>query len=68
MVPAIHMNDLGEHRAGVRAQVVGKDGNLVDDFLIEQGECGIHVINAPSPAATACLSIGNQIVEKLEKR
>lgn len=67
MVPSLQMGDLGLYRAGVRAQVVGKDGNLVDDFLIEQGECGIHVINAPSPAATACLSIGNQIVEKLEK-
>jgi len=66
MVPAIHMNDLGEYRAGVRAQVLGKDGNLVDDFLIEQGECGIHVINAPSPAATACLSIGKHIVDKLD--
>ncbi len=67
MVPSIQINDLGKQRAGVRAQVVGKDGNLVDDFLIEKGECGIHVINAPSPAATACLSIGKHIVDKLEE-
>lgn len=61
MVPSIQMNDLGEQRAGIRAQVVGKDGNLIDDFLIEQGNCGIHIINAPSPAATACLSISKYI-------
>lgn len=67
MVPSIQMNDLGAQRAGVRAQVVGKDGNLVDDFLIEKGECGIHVINAPSPAATACLSIGKTVIKELEK-
>lgn len=67
MVPSIQMNDLSEQRAGVRAQVVGKDGNLVDDFLIEKGECGIHVINAPYPAATACLSIGKTIIKELEK-
>lgn len=67
MVPSIQMNDLCAQWAGIRAQVVGKVGNLVDDFLIEKGECGIHVINAPSPAATACLSIGNNIVDKLEK-
>ena len=62
------MEDLGNHRSGVRAQVVDKSGNLVDDFLIEQGNCGIHVINAPSPAATACLSIGKTIIKELEKK
>lgn len=66
LVPTIEMNDLGKWRAGVRAQVVGRDGRLIDDFLIEKGECGIHIINAPSPAATACLSIGKSIVEKIE--
>ena len=66
MIPSLEMNDLGNHRAGVRAQVVDKSGNLVDDFLIERGNCGIHVINAPSPAATACLSIGKSIIEALE--
>lgn len=66
MIPSLEMKDLGNHRAGVRAQVVDKSGNLVDDFLIERGICGIHVINAPSPAATACLSIGKSIVEVLE--
>ena len=65
MVPSIKIDDLGAHRAGVRAQVVDKSGNLVDDFLIKKGNCGIHVINAPSPAATACLSIGKEIISQL---
>jgi L-2-hydroxyglutarate oxidase len=63
MIPSLEMKDLGNHRAGVRAQVVDKSGNLVDDFLIERGNCGVHVINAPSPAATASLSIAKQIVK-----
>lgn len=67
MVNSIQMNDLGVQQARVRAQVIGKDGNLLDDFLVKKGECGIHVINAPSPAATACLSIGKTIVEVLNK-
>lgn len=65
MVPSIELDDLGMHRAGVRAQVVDKSGNLVDDFLIKKGKCGIHVINAPSPAATASLSIANMIIEHI---
>jgi len=65
MVPSLTIDDLGAHRAGVRAQVVDKKGNLVDDFLIKKGNCGIHVINAPSPAATASLSIANMIIEHI---
>jgi L-2-hydroxyglutarate oxidase len=65
MVPSLEIDDLGAHRAGVRAQVVDNNGNLVDDFLIKKGNCGIHVINAPSPAATACLSIGREIISQL---
>jgi (S)-2-hydroxyglutarate dehydrogenase len=60
-------------RAGVRAQAVRPDGSLVDDFLfVEDGEPGrgeptvLHVLNAPSPAATAALPIGREIVSRLE--
>lgn len=48
--------------AGMRAQVVTKEGSLVDDFLIEQDGTAVHVVNAPSPAATASLAIGEWIV------
>ena len=67
IVPSIEFDDLGSHRAGVRAQVVDKSGNLVDDFMIKKGNCGIHVINAPSPAATACLSIAHEIIGRLKE-
>ena len=51
--------------AGVRAQALKKDGTLVDDFLIVEGERSVHVLNAPSPAATACIPIGEAIVERV---
>ena len=41
---------------------LGKDGNVIDDFRIQQNNKNIHVLNAPSPAATACLSIGDYIL------
>ena len=44
---------------------VDKDGNLVDDFLFEEGENSLHVLNSPSPAATASLAIGESIVSKI---
>jgi len=47
--------------AGVRAQALDTKGNLVDDFLIVEGERMVHVLNAPSPAATASISIGQKI-------
>ena len=48
-----------------RAQAVDKYGNLVDDFLFVEGESSLHVLNAPSPAATACLAIGEHIANKV---
>ncbi len=51
--------------AGVRAQAVSPDGALVDDFLIVRGEAAVHVLNAPSPAATSSLQIANVVVEQL---
>ncbi|AJP03013.1 hypothetical protein TU94_17565 [Streptomyces cyaneogriseus subsp. noncyanogenus] len=53
--------DLVRAPAGVRAQAVLRDGTLVDDFLIREGARAVHVLNAPSPAATASLPIGREI-------
>jgi L-2-hydroxyglutarate oxidase len=65
LIPGITSADLKPGRAGVRAQAVAADGHLVDDFLIEKSERAIHVLNAPSPAATASLAIAEQIVDQL---
>lgn len=65
LIPSIREQDLKPGRAGVRAQAVTPDGNLYDDFLIEQSDRAIHVLNAPSPAATASIAIANQIVDEL---
>ncbi|MEV0602591.1 L-2-hydroxyglutarate oxidase [Streptomyces sp. NPDC050315] len=61
LLPAITADDLVPAPAGVRAQAVLPDGTLVDDFLITEGPHTIHVLNAPSPAATASLPIGREI-------
>jgi L-2-hydroxyglutarate oxidase len=65
LIPRIRTNDLIPGRAGVRAQAVTPEGNLFDDFLIEPGERAIHVLNAPSPAATSSLAIASHIVDQL---
>lgn len=64
LMPCIQHEDLIPGNAGVRAQMVAPDGKLVDDFLIEQRGRMIHVLNAPSPAATASLSIGQTIADR----
>jgi L-2-hydroxyglutarate oxidase len=61
LVPGIQAGDIAPGGAGVRAQAVSPDGSLVDDFKISQTEGAIHVLNAPSPAATASLAIGRHI-------
>jgi L-2-hydroxyglutarate oxidase len=61
LVPAIALDDIQPAGSGVRAQAVTPDGKLVDDFRIVAAERMIHVLNAPSPAATASLSIGQTI-------
>ncbi|MEV0638991.1 L-2-hydroxyglutarate oxidase [Streptomyces sp. NPDC050619] len=61
LLPAIEEGDLVPAVAGVRAQAVLRDGTLVDDFLIREGERAVHVLNAPSPAATASLPIGREV-------
>ncbi|MGA2403289.1 MAG: L-2-hydroxyglutarate oxidase [Syntrophobacteraceae bacterium] len=62
LVPAICAGDLERGGAGVRAQALGKDGKLLDDFVIQQTDKMIHVLNAPSPAATSSLAIAKLIV------
>ena len=65
LVPDLKSNDLLPARAGVRAQAVDKDGKLVEDFRFAKGERWLHVLNAPSPAATACLAIGEYIASQV---
>jgi L-2-hydroxyglutarate oxidase LhgO len=65
LVPAIQASDLVPGSSGVRAQAVGQDGRLLDDFDLLQGERAVFVRNVPSPAATACLSIARAIVDSL---
>lgn len=63
LIPSLTMEDIEPGRAGVRAMLLGTDGNMVDDFRIERRGDHIHVLNAPSPAATATLAIGQGIVD-----
>ena len=63
LLPALTESDLVHGGAGVRSQVVKKDGSMVDDFYLIQEKNVIHVLNAPSPAATASLMIGKHIAE-----
>lgn len=67
LLPAVRAEDLVPAAAGVRAQAVLRDGTLVDDFLIREGERAVHVLNAPSPAATASLPIGREIAGRALK-
>jgi L-2-hydroxyglutarate oxidase len=60
--PELTLSDLHPHPSGIRAQAVRKDGSLVHDFLISRTDRTIHVLNAPSPAATSALPIGDHIV------
>jgi L-2-hydroxyglutarate oxidase len=68
LVPAIEEDDIIPGGSGVRAQALDKNGMLTDDFKIIETEKHVHVLNAPSPAATASLSIGNYIAELAVKR
>ena len=63
--PSLRVEDLLPYRAGIRAQVISSDGVAVHDFLVKKTARMLHVINAPSPAATAALPIGKMIVEEI---
>lgn len=68
LVPEIRPEHLDPAPAGVRAQALARDGSMVDDFLIEETERVVNVLNAPSPAATSSLRIGDSIVDRVAGR
>lgn len=68
LLPEIQMEDLEPGGAGVRASATAADGKVVDDFMIQHAEKSIHVLNSPSPAATASLAIGEHIAAAYFKR
>jgi L-2-hydroxyglutarate oxidase LhgO len=61
LIPSLEMDDLVPGRAGVRAMLLAPEGEMIDDFKIERNGNAIHVLNAPSPAATASLAIGTEV-------
>ena len=65
LVPDLTVADVRRGGAGVRAQAIGPDGRLVDDFAVVQTEHALHVLNAPSPAATASLAIGEHLSDRV---
>jgi L-2-hydroxyglutarate oxidase len=67
LVPAIRMGDLTESHAGVRAQALTEDGQLLDDFWFDHAEGVVHVRNAPSPGATSSLALAREIVQVAQK-
>lgn len=67
LIPSLEMEDLKPGRAGVRAMALGPEGTMIEDFKIEYRDNSIHVLNAPSPAATSCLAIGEAVREMADK-
>lgn len=67
LIPSLEMDDLVPGRAGVRAMALSAEGEMIDDFKFERNGNALHVLNAPSPAATASLAIGTEIAEKAIK-
>ncbi len=65
LVPSLRASDVRRGGAGVRAQAVGPDGRLLDDFAFAEDERSLHVLNAPSPAATAALTIGEHVAARV---
>ncbi len=68
LIPDLTMEDIQPARAGVRAQALDNEGRMIADFKIEFKNNHVHVLNAPSPAATASLAIGRHIVEEIKKQ
>jgi L-2-hydroxyglutarate oxidase len=68
LVPDLAYNDVVRGGAGVRAQAVGREGAMLDDFSIVRSDSAIHVLNAPSPAATSSLAIGDHIAGLVEEQ
>jgi (S)-2-hydroxyglutarate dehydrogenase len=68
LIPEIRSEHLVPARAGVRAMSIAADGSMVDDFVIQPDGRVIHVLNAPSPAATSSLNIGGLVVDQLAQQ
>ncbi|NJN26136.1 MAG: L-2-hydroxyglutarate oxidase [Cyclobacteriaceae bacterium] len=68
LIPEIEKDDLEDGGAGIRAQACRRDGTLIDDFLIYENKYAVNVCNAPSPAATSSLAIGDTISDIIVKR
>jgi 2-hydroxyglutarate dehydrogenase len=67
-VPELRSSDLEPAFAGVRAQALGRDGRLVDDFAFSATPRALHVRNAPSPAATSALAIARYVADQAERQ
>jgi L-2-hydroxyglutarate oxidase len=67
LIPEVSAKDLEDSPSGVRAQAVLPNGELADDFVIKESERVLNVCNAPSPAATSSLTIGEEIVGRLSR-
>lgn len=68
LVPSLQREHIVRSRTGVRAQALDRNGNLVDDYVVMQQERIVHLLNAPSPAATSCLSIGEFMLQIASER
>ena len=64
-IPELRRDDVLPGPAGVRAQALGRDGSLIDDFVLSESPNALHVRNAPSPAATSCLPLARLIVDRV---
>lgn len=67
LVPSLEKTEIKRGKSGVRAQALNSKGELIDDFLIKKSERSLHVINAPSPAATASLAIADEVLLRLDE-
>lgn len=67
LIPSLTMEDIEPGRSGVRAMALGADGSMIEDFSIEYSDRSIHILNAPSPAATSALAIGSAVSEMVSK-
>jgi L-2-hydroxyglutarate oxidase len=67
LIPSLQENEIKPGRSGVRAMALQPDGNMIDDFKIEFLQNSLHILNAPSPAATAALAIGQNVCEMAKK-
>ncbi len=66
LLPELTRADVTRGPAGVRAQAVARDGTLVEDFLVERSDSSVHVLNAPSPAATSSLALARLIADQVD--